>query len=73
MERDLAMASIGGNLQTLKELENKQKELIDKAESLLKRENLTLRDLTPVYACEKCNDTGYVGTKRCDCYDKKVL
>ena len=33
--------------------------------------NLTFEDLSPKFACEKCKDTGYVGSERCDCYDKK--
>ena len=43
------------------------------AESLLKTKKLTLKDLSPTYACEKCRDTGYVGTKRCDCFVKENL
>ena len=52
-------------------LESEQTALNQKALSLLKKLGITLRDLSPVYACEKCNDTGYVGTHRCDCFDKK--
>ncbi len=72
IEKDLAFAELSGNLESLNNLEKEKVELTQKATDILKTANLTLRDLSPVYACEKCNDTGYVGTHRCDCYDKQV-
>ena len=71
MEKDLAFAEIANDTATLEKLENEKKELLQKANDLLKTKGLTLRDLSPIYACEKCNDTGYVGTHRCDCFNKK--
>ncbi len=71
MEKDLAFAEIAGDKDALSKLEQEKVELAKKAESMLKSLNITLRDLSPVYACEKCNDTGYVGTHKCDCFDKK--
>lgn len=72
MEKDLAFAQIANDNALLLKLENEQKELIRKAETLLKTVDLTLNDLSPIFACDKCKDTGYVGTHRCDCFDKKV-
>ena len=72
MEKDLAFAQIANDNALFMKLESEQKSLIIQAENLLKTINLTLRDLSPVYACAKCNDTGYVGTHRCDCYNKEV-
>ncbi len=72
LEKDLAFAQIANDKTLLSELESKQKSLISKAQELLSTINLTLDDLSPVYACKKCNDTGYIGTHRCDCFDKKV-
>ncbi len=72
IEKDLAFAELSGNSDILTKLESEKAELTTKAEEILKTANLTLRDLSPRYACEKCNDTGYVGTHRCDCYDKQV-
>lgn len=71
MERDLAFAELSGNAETLAALEKEKVVLTAKAEAILKTVNLSLDDLSPRYACEKCRDTGYVGTHRCDCYDKK--
>lgn len=71
IEKDLAFAEIAKNTELLEKLETEKTMLILKAESLLKTEKLSLSDLTPTYACEKCRDTGYVGTKRCDCFVKE--
>lgn len=71
IEKDLAFAEIASDTQTLEKLENEKSELLKKAHDLLATKNLTLKDLSPVYACEKCKDTGYVGTHRCDCFNKK--
>ncbi|MBQ7235562.1 MAG: DnaD domain protein [Clostridia bacterium] len=71
MEKDLAFAEIAGDEKALTALEKEKQSLISRAEEMLKTIGIALIDLSPRYACEKCNDTGYVGTHRCDCYDKK--
>jgi hypothetical protein len=72
IEKDLAFAESSGDETALKNLENEQAELTANAEKLLSSINLTMRDLSPRFACEKCSDTGYVGTHRCDCFNNKV-
>ncbi len=71
MEKDLAFAEIAGDEKALTALEQEKQNLISRAEEMLKTIDIALIDLSPRYACEKCNDTGYVGTHRCDCYVKK--
>ncbi len=71
MEKDLAFAEIAGDSVALKALEDEKTKLMLSAEKLLSKIGISLLDLSPRYACEKCNDTGYVGTHRCDCFDKK--
>ena len=71
IEKDLAFAEISNNSALLLELEEEQVALTKKANELLANYNLTLDDLTPKYLCSKCNDTGYVGTHRCDCFNLK--
>ena len=73
IEKDLAFAEIAKNDTLLSTLETEKSILTVKAETLLKTIGLSLIDLSPRYACEKCNDTGYIGTNRCDCFDKKPL
>lgn len=70
IERDLAFAELSGNTETLSSLEKEKAELSVKAENILKSIGLSLNQLSPVYSCKKCNDTGYVGSHRCDCFDK---
>ena len=70
IERDLAFAEIANDQVALNKLEQEKTELYNNAQALLKTKGLTLDDLSPKYSCTKCNDTGYVGTKRCDCFNK---
>lgn len=70
IEKDLAFAEIAGDNDALARFENEKADLNREAQKLLKVKNLTLSDLSPKYACEKCKDTGYVGTHRCDCFNK---
>ena len=72
IEKDLAFAEIASDNERLKSLEMEKIALNLKAKELLKTQNLSLDDLSPRYACSKCKDTGYVGTHKCDCYDKIV-
>ncbi len=70
IEKDLAFAEISNNETELKLLEEEKISVTEKAQELLKEISLTLDDLSPKYACEKCKDTGYVGTHKCDCFKK---
>lgn len=72
IEKDLAFAEISNDSNTLAKLEKEKSELYAKASDTLRDAGLTLEDLSPKYACKKCKDTGYVGTHRCDCFNKKV-
>ena len=67
IEKDLAFAEISNDENLLNALNSEKKDLVNTAKALLKNHQLTLDDLEPQYACKKCNDTGYVGTHRCDC------
>ena len=29
--------------------------------------------LDPIYCCDKCKDTGYVGTEKCHCFQQQIL
>ncbi len=72
IEKDLAFAEIAGDEVALNKLETEKKALTTRAENLLSKKGISLIDLSPRYACEKCSDTGYVGTHRCDCFNKKL-
>ena len=72
IEKDLAFAEIAENSDAMEKLNAEKAELNERAKTLLSAIGLTMSDLSPKYACDKCNDTGYVGTHRCDCFNKKV-
>ncbi|MBO4251079.1 MAG: DnaD domain protein [Clostridia bacterium] len=72
IEKDMAFAEIANDETELANLAAEKSETTEKAEKMLKTIGLTLSDLAPKYACTKCNDTGFVGTKKCDCWDKQV-
>lgn len=71
IERDLAFAELSGNAETLAALEKEKATLTEKAEAVLSKVDLTLSDLTPKYSCPECKDTGYVGSHRCNCFNRK--
>ena len=71
LEKDLAFAEIANDQDKLALLEKEKSNLLVSVENTLNKHKLSLKELSPVYACKKCNDTGYVGTHRCDCFDKK--
>jgi len=52
------------------ELRKELERIIKNENSLLKKINLTVGDFEPKVICEKCADTGYVGTKICSCAKK---
>ncbi len=70
LEKELAFAEIAGDKATTDALLIEKTSVILKVNEMLSTIGLTLKDLSPVYKCSKCNDTGYVGTERCDCFDK---
>lgn len=69
IEKDLAFAEIGGDKTLQQNLETEKNNLLKKESALLKTIGLNISDLSPKFMCEKCKDTGYVGSKRCDCFD----
>lgn len=71
IEKDLAFAEISDNKERLKELENEKTETQNNAQRILKEHGMCLEDLSPKYSCEKCKDTGYVASGRCDCFNLK--
>lgn len=75
LDRQVASVSIahgrrllGGDTRALPELKRQLKELSARKASLLCQNGFPDDFLTPVYACGKCQDTGYVGSKKCSCF-----
>lgn len=50
----------------------KLKELDKKREKLLEEHSFPADTFAPVYSCELCHDTGYVGADHCICFQRKA-
>jgi DNA replication protein DnaC len=59
-----------GALATLKEQLQKARE---KRAGLLDAAGYSPSDLEPVYECSDCQDTGYIGQKRCHCFKQAAI
>lgn len=59
---------LDGDKNALIELKQRLKELSEKKALLLREHGFPADYLTPVYECEKCHDTGYIGNKKCNCF-----
>lgn len=59
---------LDGDKNALTELKQRLKELSEKKALLLREHGFPADYLTPVYECEKCHDTGYIGNKKCNCF-----
>lgn len=73
-ERALRQAQVNlamGN-GNVSELQSQIDNLQNKQKQLLARLGLNLSDLTPKYACAKCNDSGYVNGKVCVCLQQEI-
>ena len=73
LEREISfeLARCEINRQPTKELASDLKEVRTEKAKLLKELGLTEKDLIPQYSCTKCDDTGFVGSKMCECYKKR--
>ncbi len=68
------VALLGGDTKAeIEKLRKRQKELLKKRESLLLENGYEKDALSEQFSCEKCRDTGAVGTKPCECYKRKLI
>ena len=56
-----------------KEFEKKLAELNEKKKQLIAENNISPDYADIKYKCEKCFDTGYIDTKKCPCFIKKLI
>ena len=64
---------INGDENALLELKAKLKDLTKKKTSLLTAAGFPGDYLEPVYECPDCKDTGYIGNKKCHCFQRAVI
>ena len=62
-----------GDENALPELRNQIAALSSKKTELLVQAGYPADYLEPVYECQDCKDTGYIGNKKCHCFRKAVI
>lgn len=75
LDRQVATISIeqgkkllGGEADALPKLKQRLKELSAQKASLLRENGFPENYLSPVYECDKCQDTGYIANQKCSCF-----
>lgn len=64
---------VSGEKPDFKDAEQKSLEIQKAKQDFIKANNINLDDIKPDFDCEKCEDTGYVNGKICDCVKKKAV
>lgn len=70
---DLAKKKIGGDADALNELHTLLSDLKDMKRKLLKGFGLPEDYLEPIYTCNDCKDTGYIGSEKCHCLKQRII
>ncbi len=65
--------SLSGDKAALSQLKNIISELSAKKTALLLDNGYPEDYLEPTFNCPDCNDTGYIGSKKCHCFRQKIL
>lgn len=75
LERQAATISIehgrrllNGERGALEELKKNLRELSERKAFLLRENGFPADYLTPTYTCDKCQDTGYIDNRKCNCF-----
>lgn len=64
---------LNGDDNALQELKSELKRLTDRKSELLVSAGFPADYLEPIYECEDCKDTGYIGNKKCHCFQKAII
>lgn len=70
VEIDVIMSEFGGDKSKLEDLKAQKQTLETTVGQMLAGIGLTKEDLSPIYKCKKCNDTGFDGSEKCSCYNE---
>lgn len=57
----------------LRELQEKQQNLLTERKTLLERHGFSVQALEVEYDCEACKDTGYIGSEMCKCRKRRIM
>lgn len=81
IDERIAKESLNATRKMLFKPQEDQKSLLhEKVENLIQEKKYLLIShgypedyLDPIYKCSKCKDTGYIGDRKCTCFEKKIL
>ncbi len=66
-------ARLSGDSRGSEELRAQMHRISDRKQALLKEHGISPDALELQYACPDCQDTGYIGTRKCHCFRKKAV
>ena len=73
-ERELRfdIAKNKSNKKSTTDLENFLSDVLSQKQARLKELNIDEKTLSPIYECSKCEDSGFVKGKKCECFEKRL-
>lgn len=68
-----ARAALEGTSDSIQQLKEDTEDISQKKKTLLQQYGYPEDYLDPIYSCPDCKDTGYIGTKKCHCFQKRIV
>lgn len=68
-----ARAALEGSHESMRELTEKTEQISREKKELLAQYGYPENYLDPVYTCPDCHDTGYIGGRKCHCFQKRIV
>ena len=68
-----ARAALEGSHESMRELTEKTEQISREKKELLAQYGYPENYLDPVYTCPDCHDTGYIGDRKCHCFQKRIV
>ena len=68
-----ARAALEGSHESMADLTEKTELISKQKKELLLQHGYPEDYLDPIYTCPDCHDTGYVGDKKCHCFQKRIV
>lgn len=69
IEMEQGQAEARGEMETAAKLERERNRLRNEKRGIIERQGMTEEDLEPKWHCKKCEDTGFINSLPCDCYE----
>ncbi len=68
-----ARAALEGSYESMRGLTEKTEQISKQKKELLVQYGYPENYLDPVYTCPDCHDTGYIGDRKCHCFQKRIV